>query len=773
MALTRRAAWTGTWRWLASGCVAAAGLTGAAPWAAAAPQQPEAPDAAAAQAGNGTQCGVRAPGDTRPRIGLALGGGGARGIAHVRILKQLEALHIPVDCIAGTSAGALVGALYASGSSPETIEQVVLDTQWMAMFSDTLPRRERSLRRKGDDFAQLAPIGVGLGGEGKAVALAGGVSEGERLIALFERATGGTRVSGSFDDLAIPFRAVATDINTGKAVVLDHGSLPMAMRASMSLPGIFRPVSIEDRVLLDGGLSNQVPIDVVRAMGADRVIAVDVGTPLSVLDRNASLVDVIGQLSGFLTTGSAQRQLGSLGTQDLLIAPDLTGKVATGDFDKAPEALRIGQQAADAAAPALRAFSQPPAVYAQFQQVRAQRAGNRAPVRVDFVDVRNDTGYADALLMSYLPLKVGQPLDTAGMEAGVLRAYGMGTLASITYEVRERDGQTGVVVSAHAKPNGPAYLEAGLSLSNDLDGNHESNLRAGVLFSPLSPYGAEARVALQIGSEPGLTGQYYRPFDLHNRYAFQVGGGFQTRAFTLYDAEGDKVARYRVRRMGATVAMVRNISNLLTLTAGVERYRGNAKVEVGDPSIPRIDFEEGAWIAEATLDDIDSLYFPRDGYLVNLGTYQSRHALGADTAFGQIDLDAVAARSFGRHALQLGLRYHVTASGTAPVQSLYRLGGRWRLAGFQQNELTGQDYALGFAGYTYELGKVLGRSAQVGGTVEYGNAWQQRSAMSLTDGIWNGSVFLGFDSWIGPLIFGMGFREGGGNVLFIELGQSL
>ncbi|WP_422506973.1 patatin-like phospholipase family protein [Stenotrophomonas sp. GZD-301] len=767
MALTR------TRRGLWLGCLAALGVSAAAPCAAAG-QQADAPDAAAALAGNGTQCGVRAAGDTRPRIGLALGGGGARGIAHVRILKQLEALHIPVDCIAGTSAGALVGALYASGSSPETIEQVVLDTQWMAMFSDTLPRRERSLRRKGDDFAQLAPIGVGLGGEGKAVALAGGVSEGERLIALFERATGGTRVSGAFDDLAIPFRAVATDINTGKAVVLDHGSLPMAMRASMSLPGIFRPVAIDDRVLLDGGLSNQVPIDVVRAMGADRVIAVDVGTPLSVLDRNASLVDVISQLSGFLTTGSAQRQLDSLGAQDLLISPDLTGKVATGDFDKAPEALRIGQQAADAAAPALRAFSQPPAAYARFQRDRAERAGNRQPVRVDFVDMHNDTGYADALLMSYLPLKVGEPLDTAGMQAGVLRAYGMGTLASITYDVRERDGQTGVVVSAHAKPNGPAYLEAGLSLSNDLDGNHESNVRAGILFSPLSPYGAEARVALQIGSEPGLTGQYYHPFDLHNRYAFQVGGGFQTRAFNLYDASGDnKIARYRVRRLGVTAAMVRNISNVMTLTAGLERYRGDAKVEVGDPSIPRVDFEEGAWIAEATLDDIDSLYFPRDGYLVNLGTYQSRHALGADTAFGQIDLDAVAARSFGRHALQLGLRYHVTASGTAPVQSLYRLGGRWRLAGFQQNELTGQDYALGFAGYTYELGKVLGRSAQVGGTVEYGNAWQQRSDMSLSEGIWNGSVFLGFDSWIGPLIFGMGFREGGGNVLFIELGQSL
>jgi NTE family protein len=721
----------------------------------------------------GGHCGHREPGDTRPRIGLALGGGGARGIAHVRVLRQLETLHIPVDCIAGTSAGALVGALYASGSTPDEIEKVVLSTEWMAMFSDTLPRRDRSLRRKADDYAQLAPIGIGLGGEGKAVALAAGVSEGQRLIALFERATGGTRVSGDFDALSIPFRAVATDINTGEAVVLADGSLPMAMRASMSLPGIFRPVVLKDRVLLDGGLSNQVPINVVRAMGAEQVIAVDVGTPLSALGRDASLVDVISQLSGFLTTRNAQQQLDTLGARDLLISPDLTGKVATGDFDKAPEALRIGQEAADKAAPALRAFSQPPDTYQRWYAARQQRALPGAPLPIEFVEVDNHTGYADALLLSYLPVQVGEPLDIEAMQAGVLRGYGLGTLASFSYEVRERDGRTGVVVSAFAKPNGPAYLEAGLSLSNDLDGSHESNLRAGLLFAPLSPYGAEARVSLQVGSEPGLRGDYYHPFDLQNRYAFEAGAGFETRTFNIFDAAGDKTARYRVRRSGGQVGLVRNLSNVLALTVGVERYTGNAKVEVGDPALPRTDFDEGAWTVAATYDDIDSLYFPRDGYLATVGTYQSEAGLGADTEFGQIDVDAVGATSFGKHALQLGVRYHVTSSGTAPIQSLYRLGGRWRLAGFQHNQLTGQDYALGFAGYTYELGKVLGRSAQVGGTVEYGNAWQRRSDMSLSDGIWNGSLFLGFDSWIGPLIFGMGFREGGHRVVFIELGQAL
>ncbi len=225
----------------------------------------------------------------------------------MRVLKKLEELHIPVDCIAGTSAGALVGALYAAGRSPKQIEDTVLGIDWRSTFTDTLPRRERTLRRKSDDYTRLAPLGVGFGGDSPGARLAAGMSQGQRLIAVFEDATGGGRVAGDFNDLPIPFRAVATDINTGQAVAIDHGSLAMAMRASMSLPGIMRPVNLDGRVLLDGGIANQIPIDVVRAMGAERIIAVDVGTPLRVLGNDASVLDVVDQMSGFLTVGSAQR----------------------------------------------------------------------------------------------------------------------------------------------------------------------------------------------------------------------------------------------------------------------------------------------------------------------------------------------------------------------------------------------------------------------------------------------------------------------------------
>lgn len=754
-------------RWLLAlaGAVLPAGLALA--------QEPAlAPVSAAPLAGlDGHQCGERAPGDTRPRIGLALGGGGARGIAHVRVLKKLEELHIPVDCIAGTSAGALVGALYAAGRSPQQIEDTVLGIDWRSTFTDTLPRRERTLRRKSDDYTRLAPVGVGFGGDNPGARLAAGMSQGQRLIAVFEDATGGGRVAGNFNDLPIPFRAVATDINTGQAVAIEHGSLAMAMRASMSLPGIMRPVNLDGRVLLDGGIANQIPIDVVRAMGAERIIAVDVGTPLRVLGNDASVLDVVDQMSGFLTVGSAQRQLATLGADDLVIRPDLTGRVATGEFEKAALALEIGQVAADAAAPALRRYSVDPPTYAAFQA--RQRAALPASPTLAFVRLVNTTGYSDAVLMDYLPVEVGQPLDVPALQEGILHAYGMGTLSGLTYEIVREGEQTGLVLTATPKPNGPYYLEAGLTLSNDLSGDQDTNLRAGLRISPITPNGAEARVVAQIGSEPGLTGEYYAPLDPRNRYAFNVLGGFQTNSFNIFDGGGNRTERYRVQRYGGEVSFARNFSNLAALSISAERYTGDADVVIGDPSLPDLHFRQAALIGRLRWDDIDSVFFPREGSYARVGWRSSREWLGADDDFDQLDFDFIGARSFGPHALQLGLRYHVTASGVAPVESLYRLGGRWRLAGFQRNELTGQDYALGVVGYSYELGRVFGRSAQVGATVEYGNAWQRRSDMSLADGIVNGSLFIGFDSWIGPLIFGMGMREGGHRTVFIELGQSL
>jgi NTE family protein len=724
-------------------------------------------EAPAAVVPDGITCGTRPPGDTRPRIGLALGGGGARGIAHISVLRTIEELHIPVDCIAGTSMGALVGGLYASGMPVDAMEQLVISTDWQRLFDDSLERPERSFRRKQDDRNSLATIGVGIKGDGLRVSP--GLLQGERILSMFEHATLQVSALDDFDRLPIPYRAVATDLNTGEAVVLDRGSLAMAMRASMSLPGIFQPVEVDGRVLLDGGLVNQVPVDVVRAMGADVVIAVDVGTPLEKLGRDASLLQVVSQITGMMTTGNTRRQLATLESGDVLVLPELGDAVATGDFSKAREALEIGRRAADAARGKLARLSVSPERYAAVKEVRLAMPAD--PPVIEFVRLINETDYADEVLLSYVQVPVGQPLDTNRVEQGLLQAYGLGTLSSITYEVIREDGRTGVLLRARPKPQGPNYLQVGLTFSSDFEGTFDANLRAAVLFAPLSPLGAEGRVMVAIGSEPELTGEYYYPLDPARRNLLYAKGGYTNPNIHVFNAEGDNIATYDVQLFGVELKAGREFGNYGAVGLGVRRLTGQANVEVGDPALEEFDFEQGNLFAELTIDRLDSLFFPRNGYYAFLGYGISRDWLGSDTEFDQLDFDMLGARSFGKHTLQLGARYHSTVSGTLPVQSRYRLGGRMRLAGFRANELTGQHYALVFGGYTFQLAEFLGRSALVGGTLEYGNAWENRQDIALDDGIFNASLYAGFDSWIGPMMFGLGWREDGDGVVFLEIGR--
>jgi NTE family protein len=685
------------------------------------------------------------------------------------VLKEIERAGIKIDCIAGTSMGSLVGAMYASGMTPAEIEKMVLSLDWDQLFDDSLERQKRSYRRKEEDRQALTPIGVGV--KGRKLRVATGVLAGQRILLLFERETLPVSAITDFDQLPIPYRAVATDLNTGEPVVIDHGNLGMAMRASMSLPGIFDPTEMNGKVLLDGGLSDQVPIDVVRAMGADVVIAVDVGTPLETLGRDASLVDVLEQMTGMLTVGNTRTAVRTLGEQDLLIVPALGKEVGSGDFDKGKVALEIGDAAALAARGRIEAIAaanarpagQPPSPVA----VRSLE-----PPIIEFYRLDNQTQYSDAYFAERIDVPLGKPLDVKAMEEQVQRVYGIENFSLVNYEVIEEDGRTGVLIHVLPSPTGPNYLLGGLQVNDDYKGGFDANLRVGLRMAPLSRNGAEARLLLQIGSEPSLAGEYYHPLDPGNHNLLVTRGGLEKRNVSLYDSEGNNLAEYGVYLAVLQAGWVRQFGEYGALGIGLRRGTGHAELQTGDPAaLPDFDVDVGEAVASLTLDRLDNLYFPRDGYIAQLGYTMSRESLGADTQFDQVDFDALAAKSFGRHSVQGGLRYHSTIDGTAPVQSLYRLGGRTKLAGFRHNELTGQDYVVLMGGYLYQLGAVLGRSAFLGGTLEYGNVWQDRDDMDVDDGIVNGSVYFGFDSWLGPLLFGFGLREGGEGNMFLEISQ--
>ena len=704
----------------------------------------------------------------RPRIGLVLGGGGARGFAHVAVLKELERLHVPVDCIAGTSAGSMVGGLYASGLTAAELEELVTSIDWMGALDDSLARPERSFRRKRDDDLSLIPAKPGIGPKG--VKLSPGLLAGENIQLLLEHMIQPVARIDDFNSLPIPYRAVATDANTGDAVVIDHGSLALAMRASMSIPAAFRPVVIDGKVLVDGGVANQLPVDVVRAMGADIVIAVDVGTPLAKMDEGASLLAFANQMTGFLTVKNTLASIASLGPRDILIQPQFGDEVSPADFSKAAEALAIGETAAAQASPRLAALSRAETDYDR--QLAARTRRDAAPPVIDFVRLDNQSSYSDELMLARLDVPTGQALDVTRLEDNILHVYGLSTLDKITYDLVEEGGRTGLVVQVRPHTYGPNYLETGLNFTSSFTGDFMVNVRAGVLRSPLNPLGGEVRVLAQLGSEPALLAEIYQPLDVRGRYFAGGRASYTGAQLSQFDSSGNRVATYEVPMIGANIYAGREFGNYGAALVNWHRATGRTEVVTGDASLPEEDFEIGELRWSFTLDRLDSAYLPREGSYLSVGMLYSREWLGADANFNQVNFDGSYARLVGAHSAFFGLRYHETTSGEAPFQSQYRLGGVTRFAGYRPNELVTPNYAIVYAGYDFELASVLGRPAILGGTIEYGQTWQNGSVPADRRDEVDASVYLGFDSWLGRVLFGYGYRQGGDGTLFLELGQT-
>lgn len=704
----------------------------------------------------------------RPRIGLVLGGGGARGFAHVAVLRELERLRVPVDCIAGTSMGAIVGGLYASGMDADALEREMRALDWSSVFRDGVDRPDRSFRRKRDDDLALLPARPGIGNTG--IKLPAGVLSGQRVTLLLERLTLPVGASRDFNQLPIPYRAVATDLNTGQAVVLGEGNLAMAMRASLSIPGVFKPVVLGDRVLIDGGLANQLPVDVVRAMGADIVIAVDVGTPLAKLDESAGLVQIIDQISGFMTVGGTDAQARTLGPDDVLVRPALGASVGTADFAKFEEALRIGEQSLEAVRPRLAALGQDAAAH-EARLASVERPSREPPV-VHFVRLDNLSRYDDTFLLSRIDIAPGQPLDIDRLEKNLQAIHGLATLDQVSYDLIEEDGNKGLLVTVVPHRHGPNYLETGLSLYSDFSGDFFVNLRAGVMRAPVNPLGGELRGLLQLGDEPGLLMDYYQPLGRQGEWFLVAQASYESPRFGLFNTLGERLANYRAPNYGGEVLLGREYGNFGAATFGLRRRSGDIRLDLGSPLFNDVAWNQGEAELAYTYDRIDSSYLPRQGLQATASVVVARDALGADTNYEQYNFDLIGAGAIGRHSGFGGLRWHASSDDPVSLPGLFRLGGLTRFAGYRPNERLVENYALAYGGYTWELGRVVGRPAVLGGTIEYGRIWGRGQDLDDGESELHGSLYFGFDSWLGPLQLGYGIREGGEGIFLLELGRT-
>lgn len=669
----------------------------------------------------------------RPKIGLVLSGGGARGAAHIGVIKVLEELRVPIDCIAGSSMGSIIGGLYASGLSVAEIEKTLTGVDWTDAFLDDIPREERSFRRKRDDDLYLLKARAGF--KDGSLNLPTGVLQGQKIDLLFKGLTLPIEEIPDFNRLRIPFRAVATDIVTGKEVVLDHGDLALAMRASMSVPAVFAPVEIDGRLLVDGGISNNLPMDVAREMDADILIVVDISTPMSPRDELKNALAITNQLTNILTRTNTEAQLATLGKQDILLVPDLKG-ISSSDFLKAGEAIPRGIASADSRREDLARLAISEDAYQSYQAGREARVMAR-PV-VEFVRLDNRSRISDELLRSRIRVRIGEPLDIATLEADIARIYGLELFENIHYEIVEEEGRKGVVVHVQERRWGPNYLQLGLSATNNFRGDSTLNFGLAYTRTAINSLAGEWRTAVQIGQDPSAVTDLYQPLDVDSRYFVNPSLYYQTENSSRF-VNGNRQAEYRTTRYGAVLAGGRELGSWGEARLGYNWSRGEAEVLVGRHDEPEYDFTNGEVFARLSLDKLNDLSFPSSGAAGTIELISSQEDLGSDSNYNQAIASWLSAKTWGRYSIITSLLYETTLDSDAPLESLFTAGGLFRLSGFNQDELSGQHHGLLRLVALRRFGDLALLPIYIGGSLEQGNVWDRSEDIEFGNTITAGS----------------------------------
>ncbi|RZT93880.1 patatin-like phospholipase family protein [Rivibacter subsaxonicus] len=708
--------------------------------------------------------------EPRPKIGLVLSGGGARGGAHIGVLEVLEELRVPVDIIVGTSAGSIVGAAYASGMSLQELEKQMSGLSTATLFRD-VDRTAVPLRRKVDDYGNFIGPEVGVSLDG--LALPKGAVSGVSLEAVLRRLTRLQR-SSNFDQLPIRFRAIATDLASSEMVVIDHGNLAQAVRASMAVPAAVTPVVIEGRLLVDGGLVRNLPVDVARAMGADIVIAINIGTPLLKREEISSLVSVSDQMLRIMTNANVERSLKELKPDDVLITPTLD-HISSADFDELGEASAQGAAAARALAPRLAALSLAPAEYAALQQQRVLRAAGNAET-LDDVRVVGTRRVNPEVIQAAIDTRAGTEFDAAVADADLKRIYGRGDFEAVNYTIVDEPG-TGKVftVEVEEKAWGPNYLRFGLGLSSDFEGNNFFRLQASHRWTWLNALGAEWRNDIQIGQTDLLRSEWYQPLTPRQRLFVAPRLELWRDPLDVYDEDGLRLARFRREVYGGGIDLGVPLGTSAELRAGLLRGRVRMLTDTslvpGSVLIP--DAELGGVLARLRFDTLDNANFPRSGMAGEIRLYRSEPGLGASDTYTKANLLFNAALARGPHSLQLGLRAGGSVDGRdLPDYETHSLGGFLQLSGYKTGQLVGTELRFARLVYNYRLsGPALLDGGYVGASAEVGKIGDSRLTLSGNPQRQGYSLYVAYDTPLGPVYLAYGRSGSGDSALYFYLGQ--
>ena len=708
-------------------------------------------------------------------IGLVLGGGGARGAAHIGVIEVLEREHIPICRVAGTSMGSIVGGLYAAGYSPEEMRKIVATLDWGSLFSDDPARAEMPMRRKAADYRYLLDFEIGY--KNGHVITPTGVVQGQKLLLLLRRLLISTWDVTDFDELPIPFRAVATDIVNGRAVIFGSGDLPLAIRSSMSVPGAFAPTNVDGQLLVDGGIMDNVPIDVIRTMGTDRLIVVDVGSPLLDREQLSNPVALLNQMVGTLMNDKTKAMLGTLGDKDLLITPAL-GKFGSNEFNRCNDAADIGHAAAEAVLPQLRAFTATPDAWQRYMATRHQRRFDPGLVAFLKVDPAQ-TQTADYVKLKMQP-DVGKPLDADKLEKEIGSIYGRGNYQQIDYRLAQDGDNRGLLIMPVDKPWGPVYGRFGLQLDNDFQGLNQYMLSAEINVTNVNRYGAEWRTSIWTGRIGGIRTELFQPMGEGAAFSLMPFVLNRTEDIPIFEESGGKqLADYRVHRWDGGLEAAWSPISYWRVFADVERGHDKGDLRIGDPTtFPTAATDFAVLRVGYDWDTFDDAQFPTKGSHVEFTYNMFRPFLGGDNNGDVVRLrmDWVPNWWDGRYHLLLGTSLSSATDNANFFETQSFLGGFLNLSGFNERALYGNQSLFGRAVLyrrTGALDTLFSTPFYIGASFEAGNTWRNTGDVSLGNLLYAGSLFAGVKTPIGPVFLGYGYAQGGHNALYLTFGSLL
>ena len=713
----------------------------------------------------------------RPRIGLVLGGGGAKGIAHVGVLQVLDELHVPIDCVAGTSMGALVGGIYAAGMPPGQLSQEVTTIDWAETVGGKGNREVIPIERKlgQRSYNNSAEIGIKNG----KFASAKGLVDTQDIEGLIRDLVSDARLQRDFDDLPIPFRAVATDMVSGDMVVLSSGDLSVAMRASMAMPGVFAPVIDGDRVLSDGGQLMNLPVDIARDLCADVVIAVWLSTPPLAAEDLSSAAALLSRSTDVMIEANEKAQIRTLTELDVGINVPM-GDIGTGDFNRAADAARLGRAAAEAVADELRRFAVPEEEYLAWRAT----VDDTKPPTVQLADVR--IVGLDRVNPEYVRGQLRAAVSGANVTADDIaadtnRIYALGDFEQVGYRFTGPADARVLEIEPVEKSYGPNFFRAELGLYGQTNGELMGILGAHHNLTWVNARGGTWHNAIQVGRTSLATTDFYQPLDVQQRFFVQPILKIESNLQDIYD-DGSREARYFMREAYGEIDLGINMDNYAQLRTGIQSGWIDAKRDTGLSLLPDLDKENDSNVfIGGIFDTRDNVGLPTGGTYINVSYIDSGSFLGGEQDYTMAEGVIGTAIPLRGNALSLLAAGGKELSGDLPVTRDFLLGGIRSFPGLYLNELRGTSYWVAGANYRQKIAEILSlfnQSLYAGIRLQAGRMGGSRDGISQGTlyGISGGisgrtpvgafNVSLGYvdnDSW--ALQFSIGAPVPEGNVL--------